>query len=67
MQALKKMLFLAALMASAPAAFAHERGGWASIHWHASDFLGLAVVGVLAVAAILVARRQQRTKQKNEQ
>ena len=60
MQVVKKTQFLVALAAGAPAAFAHEAGGWASIHWHTSDFLGLAVVGVLCAGALLLARRLKR-------
>ena len=61
MQSIRKMQFVAAaLMAGSTAAMAHEESGWASIHWHASDFLGLAVVGVLCVGALLLARRQKR-------
>ena len=61
MQSIRKMQFVAAtLMAASTAALAHEESGWASIHWHASDFLGLAVVGVLCVGAVLLARRQKR-------
>ena len=59
---IRKMQFVAAtLMAASTAALAHEESGWASIHWHASDFLGLAVVGALCVGAVFVARRQKRT------
>ncbi len=65
MQSIRKIQFIAAaLVASAPA-FAHEESGWAAIHWHASDFLGLAVMGAMAIAALSLARRQKRAaKQK---
>jgi hypothetical protein len=66
MQSIKKIRFVgcAVLIASASAAFAHDRGGWAAIHWHTSDFLGLATVGALAVAALWLARRQKRAAMK---
>jgi hypothetical protein len=44
----------------APAAFAHEKGGWAAIHWHLSDFAGIAVVAGLTAAALWVAFREAR-------
>jgi hypothetical protein len=64
MQSIRKNLAIAAALAASAPAFAHEQSGWAAIHWHASDFLGLAVVGALAVAAVWVARRQQRAANK---
>ena len=64
MQSIRKIQFIAAaLMAGSTAAMAHEEGGLASIHWHASDLLGLAVVGVLCLGALWLARRQKRAKQ----
>ncbi len=67
MQAIKDKLVVA-LAASPLAALAHEESGWASIHWHASDFLGLAVVGVLCVGAVWLARREKRAaKNKHKQ
>jgi len=61
MQSIRKMQFVAAtLMAGSTAALAHDKSGWASIHWHTSDFLGLAVVGGLCVGALLLARRHKR-------
>ncbi len=66
MQSISKMRYIAgaALAAGASAALAHEEGGWAAIHWHASDLLGLATVGVLAAAVIWLSRRQKRAARK---
>jgi hypothetical protein len=60
----KNMPLGAALLAACASALAHDAGGWGSIHWHTSDFLGLAVVGVLCVGALLVARRHKRAAKK---
>lgn len=54
MQSIRKMQFVAAALAASAPAFAHEQSGWAAIHWHGSDFLGLAVVGALAVGKSVV-------------
>jgi hypothetical protein len=48
------------LAAWTPALFAHEKSGWSTIHWHFSDFAGLATVGVLALAALWLSRRPRR-------
>jgi hypothetical protein len=60
MQSIRKMQFVVATLVASSPAFAHEGAGWAAIHWHTSDFLGLAVVGALSVGALWFARRQQR-------
>jgi len=44
-------------MAAPALAFAHEGHGVEGLHWHATDVLGMLVLGALAAAALWVARR----------
>ncbi|MFC5496945.1 hypothetical protein ACFPOE_05315 [Caenimonas terrae] len=60
MHSIRKIPAGAALLAACASALAHDAGGWAAIHWHASDVLGVAVVSSLCVAAVWLARRDKR-------
>ncbi len=45
-----------ALLALAAPAFAHDGHGLSGSHWHASDTLGLLLVGGAAMAALWLSR-----------
>jgi hypothetical protein len=54
-----KTLLGFAMALAAPLALAHEGHGLAPPHWHATDALGFAVLGVIMAAAALWASRRK--------
>ena len=54
---LTRCLSPAAIALACTQAWSHDGHGAGSFHWHASDILGLVLVGALGVAALWLARK----------